>query len=430
MKILRSTEVTLKCATQRKQDQLKRFLSEYLRVVNKFIDYFWGQEAKLANKDLTKNILSICGETWLSERAKQCAARQALAKCKGARTSFKTWKETEATNKTTPKKPRLTKSTAMLSSQCAVIEQATKAKKFDAWLYLSCLGNKLNLRLPVKLHTHYYKLLKEGNQCSSVELTENSVKIIFEIETEKKQEPAGAIGLDTNMGALAGLSTGELLGTELKEKIQRVKRCRHGSKGQKRARTSLKQYIDLVCKQIMLIQGLTCLVIENLKGITKGTKNPKRRLGKDMRRSIGIWNVRYFHNRLEQQCEWNRVSFRTVPAYFTSQTCSCCDSKNTIRRETLFKCKDCGYLDHADLNAPKVILDRFLKGKYSAGYHSLPDRRNADDMKILQEGLLRQQNNGPTSRKPCKVRRRRSSTGAVRKNVIVPVAKSRFAIKS
>ena len=85
--------------------------------------------------------------------------------------------------------------------------------------------------------------------------------------------------------------------------------------------------------------------------------------------SIGTWNWKYWLMRLEQQAEWNRVSFRTVSPYYTSQTCSCCghvDRRNRNGEE--FLCQKCGYADKADTNASKNILERFLTGQYGASY--------------------------------------------------------------
>ena len=51
-----------------------------------------------------------------------------------------------------------------------------------------------------------------------------------------------------------------------------------------------------------------------------------------------------------------------VPAAYSSQECSYCgstDSKNRIK--TKFCCLSCGYKDHADVNASKVISSRVYK---------------------------------------------------------------------
>ena len=142
----------------------------------------------------------------------------------------------------------------------------------------------------------------------------------------------------------------------------------------------------------MKIEGLTLIVVEKLKNITKNTKSPKRRLGKNMRRNIGNWNVRYWLNRLEMACERNRVSFRTVPAYYTSQTCPICgkcDEEN--RKGIAFKCIICGYTDNADIAASKSTLNRFLIGKFGKQTTSLPDRRIKCGLMFQPNSLSRQQ---------------------------------------
>jgi hypothetical protein len=48
--------------------------------------------------------------------------------------------------------------------------------------------------------------------------------------------------------------------------IERVKRCKHGSNGQKRARRAIKQYINESVKEIMALDpGL--IVVERLKNL-------------------------------------------------------------------------------------------------------------------------------------------------------------------
>jgi IS605 OrfB family transposase len=191
---------------------------------------------------------------------------------------------------------------------------------------------------------------------------------------------------------LASLSTGEQKGAEIKTKIERVKRCQHGSKGQQRARRSLRQYIDRTVNEIMSIVDLTLIVVEQLKNITKNTKQPKRRLGKNIRRSIGAWNVSYWLKRLEMACERNRVSFRTVSSFYTSQTCPVCGHCQKENRNGIeFKCLQCGYADNADISASKNILNRHLSGKFGKGCVGLADRRKDFGSNVSQNGLFRQQ---------------------------------------
>lgn len=190
------------------------------------------------------------------------------------------------------------------------------------------------------------------------------------------------IGVDTGMTALAALSTGELLGTNIKDHIARAKRCVYGSKGHKRASRALKQCMDEVAKQT--ISDTDLVVVENLKGISANTKL-KGRLSQNMRSSIGKWNWRYWIGRLEQNCERNRVSFRSVSPYNTSITCSACGNADRASRRSqeLFECSVCAHTENADVNAAKNILSRFATGKYGSCYKP-ENKDNLGAYKIVQ----------------------------------------------
>ena len=115
--------------------------------------------------------------------------------------------------------------------------------------------------------------------------------------------------------------------------------------------------------------GCTLSTVENLKNITKNTK--RRALGRKTRASIGRWNVRYWLTRLQQVCERNRVSFRSVSPRYTSQQCSNCGFTDRGNRDgELFRCLSCGYQANADVQASRNILTRFLTGPYGAGFKS------------------------------------------------------------
>jgi len=64
-------------------------------------------------------------------------------------------------------------------------------------------------------------------------------------------------------------------------------------------------------------------------------------------------------------CETNRVSFRTVSPYFTSQKCSKCGYTDRGNRfGEIFKCQKCCHAGNADINAALNILERFRTGAY------------------------------------------------------------------
>ena len=98
----------------------------------------------------------------------------------------------------------------------------------------------------------------------------------------------------------------------------------------------------------------------------------KGRLSKSIRSSIGNWNYRFWLNRLEQECELNRVSFRTVLPYYTSQKCNQCGHISRANRSgELFRCQLCGYSGNADIFAARNILERFVTGIYGSCYKHL-----------------------------------------------------------
>lgn len=349
MNISRSTKCSLKSATASKLSQLDIVLTEYGRVVNGFIDQFWIDCP--AKSKLLKPIVDSV-ESWFTARLRKVAAREAIDMVKAAK---KRWKEKAV-------KPTHHGQRMCVSSTIARLDDA-QASSFDCWLHLQSIGNGIILDLPIKKHKHLNELEARGRRQESYVITRDSVQFCFEIETGPKQEPDACIGIDTGINALASLSTGKQLGTDIKAGIERIKRCKHGSKGQKRAVRSLRQRMDEVAKEV--VSRASLVVVENLKNITKNTK---RRLDKNMRRSIGRWNVRYWLGTLQRKCEDNRVSFRSVSPYYTSQTCSSCghvDRRN--RNGELFRCLECGYQANADVQASRNILNRFLTGPYGAG---------------------------------------------------------------
>lgn len=353
MKIIRSTTCSLKFSNPGKRRILKTVLTEYGRVVNLFIDQFWGDCPHPMG--LKKEIVNSV-ETWLSFRLRQVAAREAIGMVK----SFRNQDLKKAT------KPR--HSGKSMSVSATIADLTFSKTKFDRWLTVFCIGNRVRLDLPIKLHKHFNKLSSRGRRLNSYVIKENSVQFCFEIKTGPKKEKNRCIGIDTGIKALASLSTGEQLGRDIEACINRSKRCKPGSKGKQRAIRALRQRMNEVAKEVCSKASL--VVVENLKGITRKTK---RRLGKQMRRSIGSWNVRYWLQRLQFTCEDTNVSFRTVSPWKTSQTCPSCghiDRKN--RNGEIFRCLKCDHSGNADVEASKNILSRFLSGPYGAGCKPCP----------------------------------------------------------
>jgi putative transposase len=252
-----------------------------------------------------------------------------------------------------------------VSCTIADLQDAQSADEFDAWLHLASIGGKVNLDIPIRFHKQYNKLAAAGKRLNSYIITDKYVQFSFEIETGPKREPVRCFGVDTGINALASLNDGTQFGLDIKECIERVKRCEAHSKGKRHARNALKQRINETVKEVIALNP-DLVVVEKLKKLGHKSKL-KRRLRKNIRRSIGVWNWRYWLTRLEQACEWNRVSFRTVSPYHTSTTCPECGSTDRLNRvQEMFRCLKCGHEDNADVNAARNILARFGTGPYGA----------------------------------------------------------------
>jgi len=356
MKILRSSKCSFKFATKFKRDQLKIVLQEYGRVCNIFIKFFWSS-GSICKGQLLKPVVDM-PDTWLSARLRKVAAREALDMIQAVKMRWK-----DKPEKITMPIHRCSR--MYISCTTADLQDACRVKEFDAWLHMASIGNKIILNLPIKFHKHYNKLASIGKRLNSYIVTDKYVQFSFEIDTGPKREPKRFFGIDTGINAMASLNDGTQFGLDIKTCIDRIKRCCHGSLGQKRARKALKQRIDEIVQDIMFLSP-DLIVVEKLKNLGYKSKL-KRRLSKTTRRSIGIWNWRYWLERLEQACEWNRVSFRSVPPFHTSVTCPECGHIDRMNREgEMFRCLKCGHADNADVNAARNILNRFITGPYGA----------------------------------------------------------------
>lgn len=406
MKIIRSTKCSLKFSTESKINQLEEVLSEYGKVVNTFINYFWNNSTKISKVNLLKSIVDI-PQTWLSARLRKVAAREALDMISSVKEVFKSNKEQlnlsiqsikskinslkkdtktrqnrrkinnlhcklkKLNNKYLMIQPHKPKHNGnKMSVSCTIAElQHSKGTKFNAWLHLASIGNKVIIDLPIQYHKHFNELNNIGKRLNSYIITKDYVQFCFEVETGEKKDVKMLVGVDTGINALASLSTGEQLGKDIKQCINIIKCCKVGSKGRRKASNALKQRICEVSKEV--VKKTDLLVVEKLKNMNNNSKL-KGRLSKNIRSSIGNWNYRFWLDRLEQQCELNRVSFRTVLPYYTSQKCNQCGHTNrTNRVGEIFRCQKCDYSGNADVFAARNILERFVTGKYGSCYKHL-----------------------------------------------------------
>jgi len=352
MKITRSSKTSLKFITEKKRDILNEIIDEYSRVANIFIEMFFGNNFQ--RKDLKKDIIAV-PSSWFSARMRQCCAREALGMVQGAVRSA-------AAKGIESVKPKHTGRKMILSSQCVRIEKGRNS--FDLWLVIHSVGNKIKLHIPVKSHRHM-NLFSDWRLCDSVTFHRKYVMFTFEKETGAKKTDGKLIGIDCGINHLLATSEGVLYGSEVKPLINMIKRKRQGSKAYKRAKKTLSYYLHKTVKKLNFSE-LRLAVTEKLKNLKQGKKKNR---SKAFRKTLSNWNYRELLRIIEMRCEENRVSFRSVIPYKTSQMCpSCAHAERDNRVNENFKCLKCGHSEQADIVGALNILTRFITGQYGAGF--------------------------------------------------------------
>lgn len=361
MKIVRASKCPLKFATQKKRSELSDILAEYGKVVNIFIDNFWELKELPSKSKLLKPIVDIpVDDTWLSARLRKVAAREALDMILAVRERWKSKPHKIS-------KP-LHRGNRMYCS-CTIAELQDSESSFDCFLKIGSIGNKMKLLLPIKKHKQFNKWESRGKRLNSYIITNDYAQFVFEIDTGSKKEEGVTIGIDTGIKQLATTSEGDFYGDKIESIIDKINRCQHGSKRQRRLRNYLRHYIDTTCKQIFKDNPrLQRVVVERLKNMNFKTKQSNK-IGKSLRKTIGAWNYAYWLDRLERNCEENRVRYTSVNPAYTSQLCRSCGHIDRANRQTQdkFNCTSCGHTDHADINAAKNILDRGVSLVYRRG---------------------------------------------------------------
>lgn len=361
MKIIRSVKCSLRFTNARKLGVLDLIRQEYSRVVNQYLDLWWDDTPVKA--EIKKDKLNLVIDTWFSQRMKQTAARETVDMIMSAK------RLAEKYNREPLKPVHTGKRMAWTSNTASLV--ASKTPEFDAWLQVRSVGNGIKLDIPIRFHRQFNKWNECGHRFNSYIILRDVVQFAFKVETGPKQAPSRCVGIDTGIKKLATLSTGAKFGQDIDEVIKKINRCKYGSKGQKRARVHLRQRIGEVAKEVCRIASL--VVVENLKQVNYKTK-VKRRLTKNMRRTLGAWTYSYWLKRLQMTSEETNVSFRRVRPHYTSQRCNACGhTERSNRNGESFLCRKCGHSDDADVNAAKNVLARFLTGRYGAGCQALTE---------------------------------------------------------
>ena len=214
------------------------------------------------------------------------------------------------------------------------------------------------------------------------------ISILVEAETPKLAKATGPdIGVDRGVAVFAATSEGELVEpldfTRIQKKIAKLQRKL--AKQKKRGKNWLKTKARIAKLQqhqarmrLDFLHKLSTgwskkhllVVLEDLKvgNMTRSAKGTVEEPGKNVTAKSGLnrsilaqgWGM--FGEMLGYKLAQRGGHLLLVPPQYSSQTCSACGhvAKENRPSRGAFKCQTCGYIDHADVNAAKVILQRGL----------------------------------------------------------------------
>ena len=239
-------------------------------------------------------------------------------------------------------------------------------------LTFSSIGSRVKTILYVP---EYYQEIfnnwdfKNGTICYNSKTEQFYAKLIFKTETPELINNNQVIGIDRGIYNLATLSTGEIIKSKVVRKQQRkylYNRKKLQAKGTRSSKRKLKQlsgkekrfskdFNHCISKHI---SNLNCgiFALEDLKNIRKQKIHNKK-----FNKWLSSWAFYQFEQFLTYKAEALGKRIVHIDPRYTSQKCSCCGSiKKENRNKSKFKCGECGYHNHSDINAAINIKQNYL----------------------------------------------------------------------
>jgi len=339
----RSAILSLKFATATKQDAICSLLAEYRIAVNFYIGLCWDQGGKFNAATLRLLVDSPLTYRYKSQALKQAmgivVATKKAAKQRGKRVTMPVFA-----------------GGADLSTN--FLNLSFTPNSFDCWARLSTLTKGKPIWIPIRKTRVFNKWADRGTLIKGGTLFERFgqlyIRVSFDVPVADARKGGPVLGIDRGVNVLLATSDGQLIGENLDKHIDRIKRRQPKSKGRWRAFKARDQYVNECLKQLPFT-SFAIFAIEMLKGIKHGRRGKLRR---STNRRFSHWTVGRMGQRIKELCDDNCVSLAQVPPAYTSRLCrkcGCCEKGN--RRGTMFKCVQCGHVDHADLSAALNIRD-------------------------------------------------------------------------
>ena len=250
------------------------------------------------------------------------------------------------------------------------------------WDTLTCslatVEGRVELPFTVPAHLRAYIGYKV---CSADLCSRNgryTLHIVVSLPSPDIAPSAEVVGVDLGLTRPAVTSTRHFLGEKRwKEQERRTFRLKRKlqAKGTRSAKRHLKKlsgkqfrrrkdHDHVLSKRIVesTPEGAT-IVLENLKHIRETSSMGRGKAGskkRENKRRLHSWSFAQLFSFVQYKAERKGIQVVKVDPRHTSQTCSRChfQHRSNRRSQSLFKCRECGYTLHADLNASYNIRDK------------------------------------------------------------------------
>jgi IS605 OrfB family transposase len=232
-----------------------------------------------------------------------------------------------------------------------------------------------------------------GGQVKHATLTRDALGWHISLCVKLDQQPAEpnggpAVGVDRGVVALAATSDGDQIRPEFWTAGERKRRrtleqhLARQHRGSNRRRQTVAQLARLSARvarrrqhhlhklshKLTTERGLVAIEQLNVRSMTRSARGTIEQPGTNVLAKAGLnreilergWSE--LHRQLQYKTAWYGSQLVTVPAAYSSQTCSECGVIDRESRESQarFRCRACGHTQNADINAARVILTRAL----------------------------------------------------------------------
>jgi hypothetical protein len=335
--LVRAIKVTLKYLTARKHREIAALLEAYRAAVNFFLPLVWKHGLKLnsANSALLEH-------TRLTVRYRDQALKEAVELV------AKTRKSAEVTGNTTS--CPVFHGRATLDDKFADVERGEKS--FDLVVRLSTLNSGTRISIPTRRTKVLKKWLRRPGAVlvQGCGLSEKDLVLWVTFPAPAKPEaslvtPDYVLGIDVGVVKLIATSEGEFLGTDFRVVRDKIKRKMPGGKAKQRARTERDNLVNYCVKRLPW-DRFKAIGHEDLRGIKRGKKRGR---GKSFRRAMNSWRATAVVKRIEMLAEEQGKWRVPVNPRNSSRECPECHFVHkSNRKDGVFFCLRCGYLDDSD----------------------------------------------------------------------------------